>query len=675
MNRVRHLGVLAVLAALATALPQAPLAGQGPFELGSADGGTSAYASLPAALDAIAARRAQGDATALVLRIAGGTHVLDAPIVVRPEHTAHGGRLTIESRAGERAVLSGGLRIASWRVGEHAGQRVWIAELGPEHRELRELWIGERRAILARHPDRDTLPVEAVPAADGDWTHGNDGFRFRAGDLDERAIGADLVVMSRWVESHLPVLAVDVGTRLVRCAKRSVFRLDAGDLWYAEGALAHLDQPGEFCVDRKTGTLRYLPLPGEEPATVSAWVPRLVTLLNLDGRPKDGQFVDGLTIRELSFRHAEWWFPAGFRSNWPSPDAGGFSQAAILVPAAIHATGARNCRFEDCEFAQLGGYALELGSGCSGNSISYCVMRDLGAGGIKIGTTAIPDEAHDLSSANTVSDCDIGDGGQIFHSAIGIWIGQSPGNRLLHNAVHDFLYTGISIGWTWGYGPSAARDQRVEGNHVHHIGARRDGTGPWLSDLAGIYTLGVQPGTLIVGNLFHDIAARRYGGWGIYFDEGTSELRAERNVVARTTHGGFHQHYGRDNVFDNNVLIDGRDAQVQRTRVEEHRSFTFTRNLVVWQQGPLFAGDLSDLRCAFDRNLYWCREPAGIRFGKLDFAAWQAAGMDGGSRIVDPGMVDAATADHRLRDDSPARALGIESIDLRGVGPRARTSK
>src|SRR5262249_49792258 len=144
----------------------------------------------------------------------------------------------------------------------------------------------------------------------------------------------------------------------------------------------------------------------------------------------------------------------------------------------------------------------------------------------------------------------------------------------------------------------------------------------------------------------------------------------ERNVVARTTHGGFHQHYGKDNVVCNNVLVAGRDAQIQRTRPEQHTSFTFSRNVVAWPQGPLFAGDLRDLHFAFDGNDYWRGDGKEIRFGDSSFAEWQQRGMDKTSRIVDPGFVDAAHDDWRLREDSPARALGIESVDVRGAGPR-----
>ena len=120
-----------------------------------------------------------------------------------------------------------------------------------------------------------------------------------------------------------------------------------------------------------------------------------------------------------------------------------------------------------------------------------------------------------------------------------------------------------------------------------------------------VYTLGNQEGTVIRNNLFHDVAGLKYGGWGIYFDEGTTRILAENNLVYRTTHGGFHQHYGKENTFRNNIIALGRDAQIQRSRLEDHQSFRFERNIVYWNKGPLFSGSWDKINAAFDGNTYW----------------------------------------------------------------------
>jgi parallel beta-helix repeat protein len=295
----------------------------------------------------------------------------------------------------------------------------------------------------------------------------------------------------------------------------------------------------------------------------------------------------------------------------------------------------------------------------------------LGAGGIKIGETQIRSDEAERTFGNEIGDCTIVDGGKMFHSAVGIWIGQSPNNRIIHNEIADFYYTGISIGWTWGYGNSLAGGNIVEFNHVHHIGKKSDGDGPILSDMGGIYTLGIQHGTVIRNNLWHDIAGLRYGGWGIYFDEGSTGIIAENNIVYNTTHGGFHQHYGRENIVRNNIFAYARDHQLQVSRPENHLRFRFIGNIVVGRTEQWLVGGI-DFNFEFDRNLYWREDGGPIKFGNLSWEEWRAKGMDKNSIIADPQFVAPEKFDFRLKPTSPAFKLGFKPFDLSKVGPRRR---
>jgi hypothetical protein len=518
--------------------------------------------------------------------------------------------------------------------------------------------------MRARHPNQGFAKIAALPDAKKDtpWNQGQNRFRFQPGDIQayKNLHDVDVVAMHLWVSVRLAVAQVDEQERLVTFAAKSRRRLTDGTepaRYYVENALELLDSPGEWYLDRTTGTLYYWPMPGERIDEVEAVVPVLAHLVRFEGQPEKNRFVEHVVLRGLTFQHAEW---------WPARTDPVDIQAAAPVPAVIQADGLRHGKIERCKVARASNYGIHLSRGCQQNEIADCELFDLGAGGIKIGEMTQRADPAQQTHGNTVTDNHVHDCGQIFHQGIGIWIGQSFGNRVLLNHVHDLYYTGISCGWTWGYGKTLARGNVIELNHVHHLGKG------WLSDLAGVYTLGVQPDTVIRSNKFHDISAYRYGGWGIYFDEGSTHIVAENNLVYRTTHGGFHQHFGKENIVRNNIFALGRDAQIRRTRQEPHRSFSFERNIVYWNEGKLLDGNWDQLNVAFDSNLYWQAKGAAVRFGKLTLEEWQAKGMDRKSLIADPLFANPEQHDFRLADKSPAFKLGFVPLESSRVGPRTR---
>jgi hypothetical protein len=320
-----------------------------------------------------------------------------------------------------------------------------------------------------------------------------------------------------------------------------------------------------------------------------------------------------------------------------------------------------------CAVRHVGLYAIALGRGCHDNLIESCELVDLGAGGVKLGATgldswgglsAAASSAEPTSSRNTVRDTTIAYGGRLHPAAIGVWIGHSPYNTIEHNEIYDLYYSATSIGWVWGYGRSHAHHNRVLYNHLHTLG---QGV---LSDMGAVYTLGISPGTVVSHNVIHDVDAFDYGGWGLYTDEGSTGVRMENNLVYRTKTGGFHQHYGRENRIANNILAFARTDQLQRTRVEEHLSFTFERNIVLYDQGQLLGMRWGDENKVLDHNLYWNRK-GDVRFpDNRTLHQWQnTTGHDRHSRVANPMFLDPDRDDYRLPAESPAIEIGFVPFD------------
>jgi parallel beta-helix repeat protein len=397
-----------------------------------------------------------------------------------------------------------------------------------------------------------------------------------------------------------------------------------------------------------------MPMPGEDMTQAQVVAPVPNQLILFQGNAATGNFVANLRFNGLTFQYTDWAMPATGYADL---------QAAFDIPAAVQGTGTNSITFENCTFAELGQYAISLGSGSSNNSIVSNVMTDLGAGGVKIGDPGIPISGSE-TMANVVSDNQIYNIGLVYPGAVGIWVGQSSGNTIAHNSIHDTFYTGISVGWTWLYGPSAAQGNLIEFNQIYAVGRGM------LSDMGGIYTLGVQPGTVINNNVIHDVTSYAYGGWGVYLDDGSSDILVENNVAYNTLSGGFICS-GAQNTVQNNVFALGTTSQIYRAWQDTNLSFTFEHNIVYWNQGPLLAGLWGDGEYLFDYNLYFQAAGSPVMFLGWTFAQWQAQGQDVHSLIADPLFTDPANGDFSLAAGSPAYNLGFQPIDVSTVGPRA----
>ncbi len=638
-----------------------------------------ACADLAAARDRVRAiltgfREGGGRPRPVVVEIHDGVYELASPLVLGPEDSGSpGAPVTWRAAPGARPVLSGGRRLSGWTV---AAGGTWTLEL-PAVRAgdwtFSQLFVDGQRRFRPRRPAQGWFHVAAeLPPTAANRERGHDRMGFAASDIEPAWAGSDVEVLAihTWSASRMRLAAVDAEAGAVTFTGPTRTLRPWGA--FHKGARYRVENvpdplvPGRWYLDRRRGVLRYRPLPGEDPERSQVVAPRLETILRLRGDLAGRRFVHDLRFRGLTFAHAAWSLPPGGQS---------FPQGEVQLGAAVEAFAARDVVLEDCAVVHAGRYAVQVGAGCRRVRLAGCELADLGAGGVKIGIAGgasswpvgeavDPDDPETEVAGIEVRGCRIVGGGRLHPAGEGVWIGHASHCAIRGNTIADFFYTGVSVGWTWGYAePSRAHHNEIAWNDIHDIGQGL------LSDLAGVYTLGVSPGTTVHHNRIQDVRSFGYGGWGLYTDEGSSGIAMTHNLVWRCKTGSFHQHYGRDNLVADNILAESAGDQLQRTRTEEHRSFRFERNLVWWTgEGPLLGKNWRDDHFAMDHNLYWNpRHPVRFWDG-LDLAGWQARGHDRHSRIADPRFLDPERGDFRLRPDSPAFVLGFEAWDLAAAG-------
>ncbi|HPD30859.1 MAG TPA: right-handed parallel beta-helix repeat-containing protein [Phycisphaerae bacterium] len=651
--------------------------------------------SIAAARDLIRSRRASGMWTdeAITVHLRGGVYYLEETVVFEPRDSGTPGKpIVYAAYKNEQPILSGGRVIGGWRDAEINGRPCWVVEI-PEVKEgkwyFRQLFVNGRRCPRPQVPEQGWYQFAGIPPHSErylkrenvrDKANQNDRACYRPGHVKKwHNLGdVEFVCLMSWDEAHLFAANLDEATRTIEFTQPSylgadkVITDDKNGRYYMLGVREALNKPGQWYLDRVSGMLYYLPVAGETPDNTTVVAPRLNELLcvlgdeprnpleernktfwtgpRLIGQGPTPRPIEHLALRGLTLKHNNWFLP-------PDKSAGG--QAMARLPAALFLLNARNCRITDCTVSQISNWAIELGAECRDNVISGCTLTDLGAGGVKL---------NEDSHHNTVTDCEISNGGLVFPGAAGVWVGHSWANTVSHNHIHHLYYTGISVGWVWGYSrPSKAACNIIEYNHIHHIGRKL------LSDMGGIYTLGSSPGTVLRYNLIHDVEAFAYGGHGLYNDEGSSFVLLENNIVYRTSHESYHQNYGQYNVIRNNVFAYSADGTVNRSGQNDPFSFTIEHNIVYstlprmldngwrWNKSGNFK---------MDYNLYWREDGQPFDFpGDRSFEQWQQWwDQDRHSIIADPLFVDPKNGDFRLKAGSPAERIGFKPIDTSRIG-------
>ena len=601
--------------------------------------------------------------------IGAGEYFVTGPVILKPEDSGTDtAPVVFRAEDGSRPVICGGKNINGF---EKISETLWRAEI-PEVAEygwyFEQLYVNGRRATRARTPNTGFYFLKGVSETIINKGEGrapklaaqklilfDEGIEQIDLFSKEDFNNAVITFYHKWDNTRKQIAGLEKDSSAIFTfggGMKPWNSLNNKTRYVLENYEAALDTCGEWYLDR-SGYLYYIPKPGETIGDIEVTAPVADKFIIFQGDEKSGKKLRNIRFEGISFQVAGYKMPVD--GNEPA-------QAAHPVEAVIMADFAENIHFINCEITKTGTNAFWFRDACTDCRVEQCYLHDLGAGGVKIGNFIQPGNEEHLTRGIVVNNNIIRSGGFVFPCAVGVILFHASDNRITHNEIADFRYTGVSVGWVWGYSHSPSKRNTIEFNHIHHIG--------WgeLCDMGGVYCLGASEGTTVSNNVIHNIYSFEYGGWGLYTDEGSTGIVMENNLVYNCKNSGFHQHYGKENIIRNNIFADNIKAQLQATRIEEHLSFSFTNNIVWFTRGDLLSSNWDKIRLYADRNCYWNARTNDIRFGKFSFIEWQKSGKDVQSVIADPQFVNPALNDFRIKNRAVIRKTGFKEFDYSRAG-------
>ena len=655
-----------------------------------------------AALAQVRAAKAAGDTGAWTIRVKAGFYALKDTLVFTPADSGTPAAPVTWLGEGEKTVFAGGERLKGWK---DMGGGVWSAPVprAPDGTPayFEQLWVNGRRADRARLPNRcpNDLRAEyfnvtrpgcvAVSNAAGKVMHAvervtltNEAARVLAAIPADELPYAQMLVVHKWNFARRILRGVDPATLTVETHGRSPW--SRWQVWNAretlvcfENVRAAFDAPGEWFYDAKAGAVLYRPLPGEDMTCAEVVAPssKISRLVAFRGDPDKDRPVHDIVFRNLTFAYSDGTAADGGRG----PTQAYQHQAASGYDGAVTAEGVRRLAFDRCTFAHTGNYGLRFNDGCVSNTIANCTLFDLGAGGVWMGAErcyVAPGErlsrriirtlASRSTAFNRIENCVIRNGGRFNPEGTGVACTHVSDSKVLHCDIYDFYYTGVSVGWIWGFTGSVAQRNEIAFNRIYDLGKGI------MSDMGGVYTLGTSFGTRVHHNVIHDVWSYSYGGWALYTDEGSEGITMDHNLCWNTTDGSFHQHYGAGCVIRNNIFAWNRKlgaVRMSRQVVQDIPcTLNFVNNIVVVREGPLVGRGVRGVGGIWAGNLWYDFSGNPPEFDGLDWNKWRVCGKETGGVYGDPLFVNAAANDFRLTPSSPAFALGFEAWDYSAAG-------
>lgn len=589
---------------------------------------------------------------------AAGTHYLSNPICLEKEDHD----ITFLSAGKEQSLISGAIPVTGWEIETVNGIEMWVTQMKEDHRAFQSLYNDKGNLPRSRWPKEGYFYVrtpqdDSAPDQDGRDRLGRYAMYVGENDIRSFQNSSDVMIkiLHKWKDETLNISGFNPKTGRIEFSKPSTFRIEAGERFYYENVFESLSVPGEWYLDQGTGKLYYVPTPDDVLGETKLYAANTEQFLLCKG-------ATNISFQNLAFTMGDWSIP----KKTVNADGSDHHQAAYDVVAAFDISNTERIGFENCTFNHINATCLKFGYSVRGITVCGNSFQDIGANAIfMVGQNTAKDSKYvtkDFLIANNLID----GYGQKFFNGAAIAILHAASGEISNNEVHNGFSSAIALGWVWGYGPSVTSDILVKQNLIYDVGQYL------LSDMGAIYTLGVKEGITIEENVIHNVKANLqygYGGWGIYMDEGSSNVMITKNLVYDCNSTAFYQHYGQDNLVINNIFALCGEGQISSYRDESHTGFHLIRNIIVSENRD-FIKDVEHLnnrsRMTEANNIYWdyVKGDRGIDTNYYT----EKLGLFHNATFEDPRFVNWEDRNFTLQDHSPVFNLGFISWDISQAG-------
>lgn len=625
------------------------------------------FASLERAQQAV--RQKPG---AVFLR--GGTYHLPETLVFTAQDSGtKDAPVIFQNYQDEKPVISGGVKLENldWQPYKDGIFQTTV----PTDLRTEEIFVNGERQILARYPNFDPTAKYF------------DGYAADAISTNRVARWGDPT--GGYFHAMHPALWGDFTWRITGKDAQGGVKMEGGwqnnrgsavhrQIRFVENIFEELDSPGEWFLNNKTHTLYFYPPAGLDLKNATVEATRLRSLVEFRGseaRPVRFIMLRGLTFRQAARTVMDTKEPL-VRSDW-----------AIYRGGAIFFNGAEDCALEDSFIDQVGGNAIFVNDYNRRIAVRGCQIAKAGASGICFvgDPRAARSVLFNYNQANTLEDIDRTPGpksdnypadclvddcliyltGRVEKQTAGVEIDLAQSITVRYCSIYDMPRAGINIGdGCWGGDVIEYCDifdtVKETGDHGSFNSWGRDRY--WLPDINTVNAWVKRVPELpkldaVKPNILANNRWRCDHGWDIDLDDGSSYYIITNNLCL---HGGIKNREGFGRVVENNVIVgSGFYPQVWFANSGD----IFEHN-IVWHDYQPALMYRPPWGAEMDCNLMQKADAETAPATRLQ----QQSGRDEHSIVADAMFIDPAHGDYRVKDGSPALALGFVNFPMDEFG-------